>query len=629
MLENFQIALKKIQQDILKAEDYQQIKPSEHSELLLKLIELPDEKLAKQCAVMLLLTINPYETLKDEASQFFYNIVKIIEPQQFELIYKEILKAKQALRQPRATVLASVKTASVQLMPPKSVQDVLVSIERIKLKIADFFNENSGYFSGYQEEVFNTNSPLVITLLFDSYMAEQRRAFPSKDLYLLEPFTMQLKNLRRGSEYNILLGIEDAQMLTEQFVEQASEILESAKPPSITDTPLNSQRQAVRQHLDTMLSKPQAIKTEHTRSRSFTVKSASHLGESATIKTLIKDKNQLLAVVQGLTKSLSQAHGKSDSAFGYKEVLQKIYDLCHSEILTKDVKAQLENNLAKLVHQFCALYISAIAATETQETSLLDSVLKQLKIFINFYKQNYKNTDVLYSHSKDQIEFLQESKHKVINSNFAEFSTVLLSQIQTKELVDNKLDEILFKEGLGSSTKTQARFVNKLEGKLQRSLPAKEQAIASPSKAVNPKRESLSSKEHLAMQTDNNAKPNLPARNATPQFLNALENSLQQPQVKEQKLVSPNMPVNSKRESVAQKDSFSSYLQSWWGGDNNAVPVTTQTAKELSQPESKTSAKQGLASAGLLAEMRKKQGSAAKEEGKNTDNTSSSTPQLR
>lgn len=131
------------------------------------------------------------------------------------------------------------------------------------------------------------------------------------------------------------------------------------------------------------------------------------------------------------------------------------------------------------------------------------------------------------------------------------------------------------------------------------------------------------------MQTDNNAKPNLPARNATPQFLNALENSLQQPQVKEQKLVSPNMPVNSKRESVAQKDSFSSYLQSWWGGDNNAVPVTTQTAKELSQPESKTSAKQGLASAGLLAEMRKKQGSAAKEEGKNTDNTSSSTPQLR
>ena len=42
MLANIDITVAQIQQDILGAENYQQIKPSEHKELLLKLIDLPD-----------------------------------------------------------------------------------------------------------------------------------------------------------------------------------------------------------------------------------------------------------------------------------------------------------------------------------------------------------------------------------------------------------------------------------------------------------------------------------------------------------------------------------------------------------------------------------------------------------
>ncbi len=686
MLANIEMTVAQIQQNILTAEHDQQIKPSEHKELLLKLIGLPDENLSKQCVVVLLLALNSIRDLPKVGSAFFYNVVKSIEPQQFDSIYAIILKAKKELGLQSQAAVSSTKTASMQLVTPPSVKNALTSIERIKEKATSIYNENDSYFYGYQHDIFNTNSPLVIALLFESYIAEQRRVFPKKDLYLLEPFTMQLENLRRGSACNDLFGFKDFETITENFTKKTSEILEStqssAKELSKTGTPLNSQRQAVRQNLDTLLGKPQVIKTEHARSRSFTVKSASHTGESTTIKTLIKDKDQLLGVVQGLTKSLSLAYSKADSAFGYKEVLQKIYDLCHSEILTQEVKGQLENNLAKLVYQFCALYISAIAATGTQETSLLDSVLKQLKIFINFYKENYKNTDMLYVYCKDQIEFLQTSKNKIINSNFAEFSEALLNQIQAEKFVDDKLlDGILFKESFSSGAKSQKHFINKIERNLQQSLPAKEQAAVTSNTPVNPKRESLSSKERLATQTDSNSKPSLPARNATPQFLSTLENSLQQSQVKEQKPVTSNVPVSPKQESMPPKESsITSYLQSWWSGDNKpaspttpikstaeqtskqslgnanliaemqkkqgldskskrvenvlsgdkkASSTTTQPAKELSQAEPKTSTQQGLANAGLLAEMRKKQGSVSTGESKDTDNTNPSTPQLR
>ena len=674
MLANIDITVAQIQQDILGAENYQQIKPSEHKELLLKLIDLPDETLSKQCVVVFLSALNSILDLPEVGNAFFYNVFTSIEPQQLESIYATILKAKRELGSQRQPAVSSAKAASMQLMIPASVIKALKSIERIKEKATSIYNENDSYLYGYQRDIFNTNSPLVIALLFESYMAEQRRVFPKKDLYLLEPFIMQLENLRRGSECNMLFNFEDFETITNIFTEQASEILKSpqspAKEPSKTGTPLNSQRQAVRQNLDTLLGKPQVTKTEHARSRSVTVKGASRTGESTTIKTLIKDKAQLLEVVQGLTKSLSLAYSKADSAFGYKEVLQKIYDLCHSEILTQEVKGQLENNLAKLVYQFCALYISAIAATETQETSLLDSVLKQLKIFINFYKENYKNTDMLHVYCENQIEFLRTSKNKIINSNFAEFSEALLNQIQADKFVDDKLlDGILFKESFSSGAKSQKHFINKIERNLQQSLPAKEQAAVTSNTPVNPKRESLSSKERLATQADSNSKPRLPARNATPQFLSTLENSLQQASVKEQKPVKSNVPVSPKQESMSSKESsITSYLQSWWSGDekpaaptsNNSTaeqtskqslgnvnliaemqkkqgldsksksaPTTTQPAKELSQTEPKTSTKQGLANAGLLAEMRKRQGSVSTGESKDTDNTHSATPQLR
>lgn len=443
MLQDNQITLGDIQQAILDNNDPQQIKPQQYKALLLALLGLADKNLSKQCILVLLSALNPIDRLAPQASEFFNTLLNSISSQQYRQIYQTLVETKQPSQQ---SIASSAKHTSKGL-----VQQSLTSIQRIQDKITSFYTDNSSYFPMIAADLFNNNQPLIIALLLESYVAKERRILQPTDLYSL-PFEQQLTAPNRGSTYNLLIDVADFKESVKEFQQGVADTLEQ---PTVRQS-----NKDFRQRLATIVGHQPVKQTAANNtaalpnsSPSIKLKSVDHIGGAKTMKRLLeplkKDRSRLLSTLKNLSEMLVNAYKKSHADFDYRLILREIYDLISTaddQVLGQQDKQTLKNYLGRLICQFCISYVSAVARISPQDTNQLTPIIKQLALFMDFYKTNYQDAEIaLLSKSLEiQIDLLKiempdlgsQKFNSIKEDRFIVFATVLLQQLIGKGDMD-------------------------------------------------------------------------------------------------------------------------------------------------------------------------------------------------